>query len=340
MAADSRTDMFLRLAFVVVLLLVLWQLSGVLLLAFAAILVAIGFRSIADPVQRYTPLGDGAALAVAVLVVAAFIAGFLFLLGAQVAGQLRELTEQIPQLLASVGDRFGIEGLDESVAARLQRFLASDSTVMNIAGFTLTVLDVGTAAGLVFAAGIFVAAQPRTYRRGSLLLWPKRMRSEVAEAVDRAGTALRYWLVGQFVAMAIVGAISTIGLLLLGVPSALALGFIAAVTDFVPLVGPIFGAVPAVLVAFSISPWLALWVIGLYAVIQVVEGNVVQPVVQSQAVNLPPAITLFALVAAGVLFGPLGVILATPLTVVALVATKVLYVRHTLGEDVDVPGED
>ena len=340
MASETRIDLFLRLALGIVLLIVLWQLSGVLLLGFAAVLVAIGFRSIANPVERHTPLGPGAALAVAVLLVVAFIAGFLFLLGAQVAGQLKELTAQIPELLATVGDHLGIAGLEESVASRLQNFLSSDSTVLNIAGFTLTVLDAAAAMALVFAAGVFIAARPRTYRRGFLLLWPSRMRDEVAEAIDVSGTALRYWLVGQFVAMAIVGAISGIGLMLLGVPSALALGFIAAVTDFVPLVGPIFGAIPAVLVAFSISPWLALWVIGLYVVIQMIEGNVVQPLVQRQAVDLPPAITLFALLAAGVLFGPLGVILATPLTVVALVSTKVLYVRHTLGEDVDVPGED
>jgi predicted PurR-regulated permease PerM len=140
--------------------------------------------------------------------------------------------------------------------------------------------------------------------------------------------------------MAIVGTLSAIGLTILGVPSPIALGFIAAVTDFVPIVGPIFGAIPAVLIALSVSPFTALMVVGLYVVIQLVEGNVVQPLVQSQAVDLPPALTLFALIAAGVLFGPLGVVLATPLAVVALVAIKLLYVRETLGEDVEIPGEE
>lgn len=334
------STLFVRLALGVVLLIVLWQLAGVLLLAFAAILVAIGLKSLADPIARHTPLGDGSSLAVAILVLVAFVGGFFVLLGAQIAGQLRELAEQFPNLLASLGERLGIADFEETVAERLRDFLASDSTVFNIAGMTLTVLDVGATIGLLFAAGVFIAARPQTYRHGFLLLWPKRMRSEIAETVDAGGTALRYWLIAQFTAMAIVGAISTIGLTLLGVPSALALGFIAAVTDFVPIVGPIFGAVPAVLIAFSISPTLALWVIGLYAVIQLLEGNVVQPLVQSQAVDLPPAVTLFALVAAGVLFGPLGVVLATPLAVITLVAVKILYVRHTLEEEVDVPGED
>lgn len=334
------STLLLRLAIAVVLLLVLWQLGGVLLLAFAAVLVAVGLTSIAAPIARHTPLGHGTALTLAICLLAAFLGGFVVLLGAQIAGQFRELTEQIPDLLASLGERFGVSNFEQIVDERLRDFLASDSTVFNLAGMTLTVLDVGATIGLVFAAGVFIAARPQTYRHGFLLLWPKRMRAEISETVDAGGTALRYWLIAQFTAMAIVGTMSTIGLTLLGVPSALALGFIAAVTDFVPIVGPIFGAVPAVLIAFSISPTLALWVIGLYAVIQLLEGNVVQPLVQSQAVDLPPAITLFALVAAGVLFGPLGVVLATPLAVITLVAVKILYVRHTLDEEVDVPGED
>jgi len=334
------STLFIRLALAVVLLIVVWQLAGVLLLAFAAILFAIGLKSIADPIARHTPLGDGLALAVAILLIIAFVAGFFVLLGAQIFGQLRELTGQIPQLLSSLGGRLGIEDLQGALTERLTGLLSSNSTVFNIAGMTLTVFDVIGTIALVFAAGVFIAARPRSYRRGFLLLWPQRMRSEIGEVVEAGGTSLRYWLVGQFVAMALVGTASAVGLTLLGVPSALALGFIAGVSDFVPIVGPIFGAIPAVLIAFSISPVLALWVIGLYVVIQMVEGSLMQPLVQRQAVDLPPALTLFALIAAGVLFGPLGVVLATPLAVISLVAVKVLYVRHTLGEDVDVHGQD
>jgi len=330
---------FLRVAVAIVLLIVLWQLVGVALLVFAAILVAVGLRGVADPIARHTPLGDGAALTAAVFLLLAFIGGFLGLLGAQIAGQLRELGQQIPELISSLGERLGVDDFEETVAERLREFLSNDSTMFDIAGVTLTVLDVGLTVLVVLAAAVFMAARPQVYRKGFLLLWPGGMRPRIAETVDTSGSALRYWLLGQLVSMTIVGSVSAIGLSLLGVPSALALGFIAGVADFVPIVGPIFGAVPAVLVAFSISPTLALWVIGLYVVIQLLEGNVVQPLVQKQAVDLPPALTLFALIAAGVLLGPLGVVLATPLAVVALVAVKLLYVRHTLGETVDVPGE-
>lgn len=333
------TTALVRIIIAIVLLIVLWQLVGVALLVFAAILVAVGLRAVADPIERHTPLGEGAAFAAAVFLLLVMIGGFLALLGAQIAGQLRELGRQIPELLSSLGERLGVDDFEETVAERLREFASSDSTMFDLAGATLTVLDVGLTIMVVLVAAVFIAARPQVYRKGFLLLWPGGIRPRIAETVDTTGRALRYWLLGQLVAMTIVGSLSAIGLSLLGVPSALALGVIAGVADFVPIVGPIFGAVPAVLVALSISPTLALWVIGLYVVIQLLEGDVLQPLIQKQAVNLPPALTIFALVAAGVLLGPLGVILATPLAVVALVSVKLLYVRHTLGEAVDVPGE-
>lgn len=331
--------LLMQLALGLVVLVVLWQLVHVFLLVFAAILVAIGFKSLADLVERLTPLGPRGALAIAIILLAVFAGGVLLLLGAQLAGQFHDLVTQIPGLLRMAGERLGIDGFEQSVAERLEEFLVSGDTVLGIAGTTLSVLVIAATSLLVLIAGIFIAARPRTYRRGFLILWPAGLRSHVATALDRSGIALRYWLLGQMVSMTFVGVLSAIGLMLLGVPSAVALGLIAAATNFVPIVGPFVGGVPAVLIAFSISPPTALMVVGLYVLIQQIDGDVLQPFVQQQAVDLPPALTLFALVAGGVLFGALGIILATPLAVVALVSIKILYVRDTLGEAVDVPGD-
>ena len=330
----------LKLTIIVILVIVLWQLSSVVLLAFAAILVAVMLRSIADPLARHTPLGPTAALVTTVLLIVMFVAAFLVLLGTQISAQLQALVTQIPDLVSSLGKQLGIADLERSIAEKLQAFITRGETVLDVAGITLTVLDAILTVAIVLIAGIYLAARPATYRRGFLLLWPGQSRPAIGEAMDASATALRHWLLGQLAAMTIVGILSGVGLALLGVPSALALGFIAAVTDFVPIVGPIFGAIPAVLLGFSVSPITALWVVGLYVLIQQIEGNLVQPLVQSSAVDLPPVVTLFALIAFGVLFGPLGILLATPLAVVAMVCVKVLYVRETLHEDVDVPGEE
>ncbi|MFC3128985.1 AI-2E family transporter [Coralloluteibacterium stylophorae] len=165
------------------------------------------------------------------------------------------------------------------------------------------------------------------------------MRAPAAEALADSGRALRLWLGGQAVAMLAVGVLTGLGLWALGVPAALGLAIIATLLDFVPLVGPIAAAVPAILLALTVDPRTGLLTTLLYLVVQQIEGNLLQPLVQQRAVELPPALLLFALIGAGLLFGVLGVLLAAPLTVVIFVLVKRLYVRETLGEDTDVPGE-
>ncbi|MEQ9688984.1 MAG: AI-2E family transporter [Bauldia litoralis] len=322
----------LVVAAVAILLLVLWTLSNVLLLVFASILVAILLSSIADPIQRLTTFPRAAALAVSVGLVAIFIAGFLTLLGAEISSEIQGLLAEFPALLQSLGDQLGIENLSQMVAERIEGFLSRGDTMLNFAGLTFTIFDMVLSFALVIVAGIYFAANPDTYRNGFLSLFPDGPRDNVGRTLDLSGKALRYWLIGQLVAMTIIGFLSWLGLTLLGVPSALALGFIAGVTDFVPVIGPIFGAIPAVLIAFSVSPTTALWVIGLYVLLQQIEGNIVQPLIQKKAVNLPPALTLFSLIGFGALLGPMGILLATPLAVVAIVATKQLYVRKISSE--------
>jgi predicted PurR-regulated permease PerM len=125
--------------------------------------------------------------------------------------------------------------------------------------------------------------------------------------------------------MLTIGVMATVGLMLLGMPSALALGIFAGLAEFVPIVGPIMAAIPALIIAFSLDVSTALWVLGLFVVIQQIEGNIIQPLVQRQMVRIAPAVTLFAILAFGVLFGALGLLLAAPLTVVVRVLIRDLY---------------
>jgi predicted PurR-regulated permease PerM len=152
---------------------------------------------------------------------------------------------------------------------------------------------------------------------------------EVASAVT---TALRNWLWGQAIAMVITGVLTTLGLILVGAPLPMALGLVAAVLDFIPFVGPILAAAPALLLAFTEGPRMVLWVALVYLVVQQVEGNVVQPLVQKQAVDLPPALTVIAAVGMGILFGIPGMIFATPLLVVLMVVVRMVYVEDMLGD--------
>jgi len=139
--------------------------------------------------------------------------------------------------------------------------------------------------------------------------------------------------------MLILGVLTTLGLWILGIPLALTLGIIAAVLSFIPNIGPIISAVPAILIALIESPSKALYVIFLYIGIQTVESYLITPIIQKKAVHLAPALLIAVQIMIGVLLGALGLLLATPLMVVIIVLVQMLYVQDTLGYDVTVLGE-
>ena len=192
---------------------------------------------------------------------------------------------------------------------------------------------------VVIVGGIYLAWQPNLYRKGVIKLFTKRARPAAEATLDSSGRALKLWLLGQLVAMLIVGVLTGLGAWLIGLPSATALGLIAALLEFIPFVGPILMAIPALLIALTMDTHTVLMTLVLYTAIQQVEGNLITPLVQGRAVSLPPALTLFALIAMGFVFGPLGILFAAPLTVVAYVAVKQLYIRRVLGDDTSIPGE-
>lgn len=139
------------------------------------------------------------------------------------------------------------------------------------------------------------------------------------------------WLLGRIWASLFVGVLTVIGLLLLDMPLAFTLGLL--VLNFIPNIGPILSGVPAVLLALLKSPTLAIYVIVLYVVIQSVESYLVTPLIQRRVVSLPPALTLTAQLLLASLLGFLGLFLATPLTVVAMVLIEELYIKDVLEEN-------
>jgi predicted PurR-regulated permease PerM len=193
---------------------------------------------------------------------------------------------------------------------------------------------------VVIFAGIYLAAQPNFYRAGAIKLVPPRRRKVAAEAMLESERALRLWLKGQAIAMLVVGVLTGAGLWLIGMPSALVLGLIAGLLEFIPFAGPIIAAIPAVMLALVIGPEMVIWVALLYLAIQQLEGTLLAPMIQQYAVDLPGVVLLFSMIGFGILFGTLGVILAAPLAVVTLVLVKRLYVIETLDTQTPIPGED
>ena len=192
---------------------------------------------------------------------------------------------------------------------------------------------------VVIVGGIYLAWQPNLYQKGVIKLFTKQARPAAEATLYSSGRALKLWLLGQLVAMLIVGVLTGLGAWLIGLPSAIALGLVAGLLEFIPFAGPMLAAIPALLIALTMDTQTVIMTLALYTIIQQVEGNLITPIVQRQAVSLPPALTLFALIAMGLVFGPLGILFAAPLTVVTYVAVKQLYIRRVLGDDTSIPGE-
>jgi predicted PurR-regulated permease PerM len=323
------------------LFIIAWQLRTLILMLFGAIVVATVFRAFADRIQQATRCKQGTAIAVSIVIILAIIVSLVALFGAHVVQQVQLLRATLPAAWHTIEARMGDIGLGEQI----KRFAESVRTPggSSFSAFGSAILSIGSGIAdvvVVLVAGIFLATQPRFYLAGAVKLVPSGKRPLALEAIAESETALRLWLRGQLIAMLVVGLLTGAGLWALGMSSALALGLLAGVLEFIPFVGPILSMVPAVLLALAVSPDLALWVLLLYFAVQQFEGYLLTPLVQQYAVDLPGVVLLFSLIAFGALFGTLGVILAAPLTVVCYVLVKRLYVIETLHTPTPIPGED
>jgi predicted PurR-regulated permease PerM len=164
---------------------------------------------------------------------------------------------------------------------------------------------------IVLFSGIYFAVDPHTYVRLAARIAPEGRRNDVPLMLYQTGDVLRRWLIGQGIAIAVIGGITYVGLLILGVPIAFVLALFAGLTGFLPYLGPIIGAVPMVLVAGGDSLHLSIWVVCLYVLVQFVESYLLTPLTQARAVSLPPAVVILNQLVLGVLFGILGLALAT-----------------------------
>ena len=323
-------------------LVLLWQLAHVLLLLFGGTLLGVVLHGAASKLSSWSGASRGLAVVVAVVVLVGGGVALGWLVGPPVADQVGELLDRLPAAVEKV------EGtLEESRWGRilLQRapepseMVPAASTALEpVTGIFTTLFGLASSTLLVLAVALFLAVSPRIYLDGALRLVHPGHRDRAERFLNAAGRALNWWMVGRLVSMTVVGVLTTAGLWIVGAPLPLSLGFIAGGLSFVPILGPVASATPAVLLALPEGTSLALWVVVVFLGVQVLETNLITPLVQESTVSLPPVLLIAGQVVLGVLFGFLGVLLATPVMVATVIGVQVLYVEGVLGEDVAVLG--
>jgi predicted PurR-regulated permease PerM len=205
--------------------------------------------------------------------------------------------------------------------------------------FSSTLAVLGGIVLILFVA-VFVAIDASTYHAGLMHLFPHPMRPRAGEVLSATASMLRRWLFTQFLGMVVVGALTTVVLLLMGIPAAIALGIIAGILEFVPIAGPIIAAVPAVAMGFLDGPETAIYVALAYIGIQQFEANLLYPLLMKKGLEIPPVLTIFAQGVLSVVFGFVGLLVAVPMLAATIVPVKMLYVRDVVGDEVKLPGED
>lgn len=309
------------------------QIVEILFIVFGASLLAVMLCWLTGLLERFAPLSRHWALSVVIVLLAAAFGAAVWLFGTTLASQLGQVARALPESLDHIRQELLQTPWGRTVVSQLgQLNLGSGNVVLGVTGAVRSALGLLGDFALVGIAGIYLAAEPELYRGGILQLVPASHLARAEEVLDAIGEAMRLWMAGQLFAMVVVGIMWGISLWALGVQSALALGVIAGLAEFVPVIGPILGAVPAVIIAWAQSPALALWAVIVYFIIQQIESSLLMPLIQARVVALPPAVTLFALVTCGFLFGIVGVLFGMPLAVVLMVLIRMVYVEDVLGK--------
>jgi predicted PurR-regulated permease PerM len=326
-----------------VLLYVLRQVFGVFLTVFAGILLAVFLDSIAKGIEKRTRLRHGPALAVGIVLFIGFMVLVVWAAGAPVGAQIGSLIERVPGALETLQEKLSTTEWGQRVLGALPEpgegaFMTAGTLKGVGAAFSATT-SVVVDFFIILIVGFYLAADPGLYVRGIVRFFPKDRRRRAREVSSAIARALRWWLVGRISSMVVVGGLTALGLWIAGVPLPLALGFIAGLLSFIPLLGPIFGAVPAILVALAESPSLVLYTVIVFAVVQILESYLVTPLIQQRAVSIPPALLLTAQIVLSVLFGAMGMLLATPIAVALIVLVQMVYIQDILGDRIKVLGE-
>jgi predicted PurR-regulated permease PerM len=309
----------------------------VLLLVFLAVLLGAALEPVVGTIRARLGIGRGLSI---LIVYATFLAGVVgiavFIVPAalvQLSGALSHLPTFLDQVRAW-STQLRPEALAQGMGSLLDAAEAPfkpgpPPSPDNILGVSLVVGQVTAALVTLLVLVFFWLTERSRLQRYALAFMPAHRRGGIREAWNEVESRLGLWVRGQLLLMLTIGVATGIAYTLLGLPAALLLALIAALAEVVPIVGPIIGAIPAVLIATTISPETVIVTLGVYLLLQLIEGNVLVPIIMRNSVGLSPFLVLVSLLMGGAVAGILGAIVAVPVVAGTTVILGRLQDRDT-----------
>ncbi len=310
---------------------------NVLVLVFIAVILAAGLQPIVAWIRGHLHLGRGPAILVVYGAFLLIVAGLVLVVVPAAIGQLQRTLESLPPFFERAKTWAGT--LQPAALGR------AVSAVIDTASRTFNPSATAPAPGQVVQVGLTVAegvtsvltlltvvyfwlTEHARLQRYALAFVPQARRARARDVWNSAETRLGMWVRGQLILMGSIGVMAGIAYTVLGVPAGLLLGLFAALAEGIPIIGPLIGAIPAVLVAATVSPELALTVAGVYAVLQIVEGNILVPIVMRNTVGISPFLVILSVLIGGAAGGFVGALLAVPIAAAGEVLIEGLQARE------------
>lgn len=316
------------------LLVLMFVAPDVPLVIFAGILLAVLISASGSWIAEILGIPPRGGIAVFMLLTILALAGIFTAFVPSVVAQVNDFIEQAPAAIEQL--RKGVEDvpwLDRMLAGVTSSGLFSGESGSMAAGAAVSTFTGLGNMVIVLFIGLFGALDPDLYRRGLLSLLAKPLRPRASEVMDEVSETLGHWLIAKLIAMTLVGVLTGVGLWMIGVSLPLLLGLIAGLLAFIPNLGPVMAAVPAMLLAVPQGGQAVLLVVVLFVVVQTVESYAVTPFLEQRTVSLPPALVIGAQLLMGLLFGLIGLILATPIAAVAMTVINAVYVEDYLNQE-------
>lgn len=312
-------------------LLLLLAVPTVLFLLVASVLLALFLRGGGTFVSRHLPVGDKAGVGLFILALLVLVTGLSLAFAPSISDQIDELATELPKAFGSLRQRIeSIGWLHRALEAVLPSDLPEGTAARTVStGLASGLTAIGGFVVLAFIA-LYGALDPQLYRNGLLSLLAPEARPRAETVLDELAETLRGWILARLFSMAVVGALTTLGLWAAGIPLAPALGFISALLGFIPNLGPVLAAVPAMMLAAVQGGHSVAIVAGIYIAVQTIESYGLTPIVEQKQMSLPPALVLGAQLLMGSLYGIFGLAIASPLAAITLVLLREVYVGDYL----------